>query len=116
MRGDIFINLHHDRLEIHSPGLLPLGVTPSNIISKSIHRNTHLAKVFYDLKLMEMEGSGYDKVYEVLLLNGKPEPIVDEWDDRVVVTVKKMLLAQRSLSLCLGPMTNLFSHRRRSLP
>ncbi len=92
MRGDIFINLHTDRLEIHSPGLLPLGVTPSNIISKSVYRNSHLAKVFYDLKLMEKEGSGYDKVYEVLLFNGKPEPIVEEWDDRVVVTILKNIL------------------------
>ncbi|OQY73115.1 MAG: transcriptional regulator, partial [Ignavibacteriales bacterium UTCHB2] len=31
-RGDIFINLFSDRLEIHNPGLLPLGVTPRNIL------------------------------------------------------------------------------------
>ena len=35
VRGDIFINLFTDRLEIHSPGLLPLGVTPQNIINQS---------------------------------------------------------------------------------
>lgn len=99
MRGDIFINLYHDRLEIHSPGLLPLGVTPNNIISKSIYRNTHLAKVFHDLKLMEKEGSGYDKVYELLLFNGKPEPIVEEWDDRVVVTVKKNIISKEVVRL-----------------
>lgn len=99
MRGDIFINLYNDRLEIHSPGLLPLGVTPNNIISKSIYRNTHLAKVFYDLKLMEKEGSGYDKVYELLLFNGKPEPIVEEWDDRVVVTVKKNIINKEVVRL-----------------
>jgi len=39
MRGDIFINLYNDRLEIHSPGLLPLGVTPENILTKSVQRN-----------------------------------------------------------------------------
>tara|TARA_R110002124_G_scaffold104339_3_gene254146 strand:- start:4511 stop:6145 length:1635 start_codon:yes stop_codon:yes gene_type:complete len=99
MRGDIFINLYHDRLEIHSPGLLPLGVTPYNIISKSIYRNTHLAKVFYDLQLMEKEGSGYDKVYELLLFNGKPEPLVEEWDDRVVVTVKKNIISKEVVRL-----------------
>lgn len=99
MRGDIFINLYHDRLEIHSPGLLPLGVTPNNIISKSIYRNTHLAKVFYDLQLMEKEGSGYDKVYELLLFNGKPEPLVEEWDDRVVVTVKKNIINKEVVRL-----------------
>lgn len=99
MRGDIFINLYHDRLEIHSPGLLPLGVTPTNIISKSIYRNTHLAKVFYDLQLMEKEGSGYDKVYELLLFNGKPEPLVEEWDDRVVVTIRKNIISKEVVRL-----------------
>jgi ATP-dependent DNA helicase RecG len=99
MKGDIFINLYYDRLEIHSPGLLPLGVTPQNIISKSVYRNTHLSKVFYDLQLMEKEGSGYDKVYEVLLFNGKPEPIVEEWDDRVVVTVKKHIINKEVVRL-----------------
>ncbi|UMB59991.1 putative DNA binding domain-containing protein [Lutibacter sp. A80] len=99
MRGDIFINLYHDRLEIHSPGPLPLGVTPNNIISKSIYRNTHLSKVFHDLKLMEKEGSGYDKVYELLLFNGKPEPIVEEYDDRVTVTVKKNILSKEVVRL-----------------
>ncbi|WP_196892146.1 ATP-binding protein [Aureivirga marina] len=93
MRGDIFINLYHDRLEIHSPGRLPLGVTPSNIIAKSVQRNQHLSKVFHDLKLIEKEGSGYDKVYEVQLFNGKFEPIVEEWDDRVVVTLKKQIIS-----------------------
>lgn len=93
MRGDIFINHYPDRLEICSPGPLPLGVTPKNIISKSIHRNTHLAKVFYDLKLMEKEGSGYDKVYELLMFNGKPEPVVVENDDSVTVIIKKNVIS-----------------------
>ncbi|HEY3372610.1 MAG TPA: RNA-binding domain-containing protein, partial [Prolixibacteraceae bacterium] len=38
-RGDIFINIFQDRLEIHSPGRLPYGVTPGNILSQSIRRN-----------------------------------------------------------------------------
>lgn len=99
MRGDIFINLHHDRLEVHSPGRLPLGVTPSNIISKSVQRNQHLSKVFHDLKLIEKEGSGYDKVYEIQLFNGKPEPIVEEWDDRVIVTLKKQIISKEVVRL-----------------
>lgn len=99
MRGDIFINLYPDKLEIHSPGLLPLGVTPSNILSKSVQRNPLLAKLFYDLKLMEKEGSGYDKVYEVLLGSGKEVPDVYEGDDRVVVTVKKRIISNDVLKL-----------------
>ena len=91
-RGDIFINLFPDRLEIHNPGLLPLGVTPENILHKSVKRNEHLAKVFHDLKLMEREGSGFDLIYDVLLSNGKPLPKVQEGDDRVVVTVYKRII------------------------
>lgn len=90
-RGDIFINLHPDRMEVHNPGLLPIGVTPENILHTSVKRNQHLAKVFYDLKLMEGEGSGFDRMYESLLSSGRPAPQVKEGDDRVAVTVWKRI-------------------------
>jgi ATP-dependent DNA helicase RecG len=93
-RGDIFINIFPDRLEIHSPGGLPFGVTPKNILSQSIRRNEHLSKVFYDLELMEKEGSGYDMVYAKLLGAGKPLPIVKDSDERVTVTVKKQFVSK----------------------
>lgn len=99
MRGDIFINLYHDRLEIHSPGTLPLGVTPQNILTKSVQRNALLAKLFYDLKLMEKEGSGYDKVYELLLGSGKKLPIIIEEDDRLAVVLKKQIVSKDILKL-----------------
>lgn len=86
-RGDIFINLYPDRLEIHNPGLLPLGVSPENILHTSVRRNEHLSKIFYDLNIMEREGSGYDKVYELLLSEAKEPPLVEEKSDRVIVTV-----------------------------
>lgn len=87
--GDIFINLHPDHLEIHNPGRFPLGVNSANILHQSVRRNDHLAKVFHDLKLMEREGSGYDKIYETQLLQGKPLPEPEELDDRIVVTVRR---------------------------
>ena len=34
-RGDIFLNLHPDRLEVVNPGRLPLGVTPQTILHAS---------------------------------------------------------------------------------
>jgi ATP-dependent DNA helicase RecG len=89
--GDIFINLHPDRLEVHNPGLLPLGVTAANILHTSRKRNDHLAQVFYDLKLMEREGSGYDRLYEQLLASGRPGPKVEEGDDRVTVTIARRI-------------------------
>ncbi len=91
-RGDIFINLFPERLEIHNPGLLPLGVTPQNILHTTVKRNENLAKVFYDLKLMEREGSGYDLIYDRLLSNAKPLPIVQERNDGVKVTIQKRII------------------------
>lgn len=91
-RGDIFLNLYPNRLEVHNPGLLPLGVTPRNILHTSIKRNEQLAHLFYALKLMEREGSGYDRIYEVLLSSGKRLPEVQEGNDRVTVIVKKRIL------------------------
>lgn len=98
-RGDIFINLYTDRIEMHNPGLLPMGVTPENMLHKTVRRNEHLAKVFYDLKLMEREGTGYDKMYEVLLSNGKQIPVVNEGDDRVTVTIRKRITRDEVIKL-----------------
>ena len=93
-RGDIFINVYPDRMTIVNPGLLPLGITSDNILQKTIKRNEHLAKVFYDLKMMEAEGSGYDMMYETLLAAGKSLPVVIEGDDSVSVTVARKVLNQ----------------------
>ena len=38
-QGDIYLNLHPDRLEMVNPGLLPLGVTAQNILHQSVRRN-----------------------------------------------------------------------------
>lgn len=90
-RGDIFLNLSPDRLEVVNPGLLPMGVTPNNILHTTVRRNEHLARIFHDLKLMEREGSGFDKIFEVLLSQGRPAPEVKEIHDRVVVTVRRRI-------------------------
>ncbi len=94
-RGDIFLNLHPDHLEVVNPGLLPLGVTPGNILHATVRRNEHLARLFHDLKLMEREGSGFDKMYEVLLSQGRPVPEAREHHDRVEVTVRRRILKPR---------------------
>lgn len=86
-RGDIFLNLHPDRLEVVNPGRLPLGVTPQTILHASRRRNDALARVFHDLGLMEREGSGYDLMYERLLAADRPPPVPVEGVDSVTVTV-----------------------------
>ena len=91
-RGDIYLNLYPDRLQIVNPGLLPLGVTPQNILHQSVRRNNELARVFHDLNLMEREGSGFDLLYEVLTSQGRSLPQIREGSDRVEVIIQRRII------------------------
>ncbi len=91
-RGDIFLNLHPYRLEVVNPGRLPLGVTPRNILHASRRRNDALALVFHDLGLMELEGSGFDLMYECLLSTGRAAPSATEGVDSVHVVVPRRVV------------------------
>ena len=99
VRGDIFINIHPDRIEVVNPVALPLGVTPQNILHKTVKRNEHFANLCYALQVMEREGSGYDKMYEVLLSNGKQIPKVEEGDDYVKAIVGRRIISQEAIKV-----------------
>ena len=99
IKGDIFINIHPHFIEVVSPGPLPFGVTPQNILHKTIKRNDHMANLFYVLHLMEREGSGYDTLYEELLSTGKPAPKVYEGEDYVKVIVERRIANLESIKL-----------------
>ena len=117
-RGDIFINIYPDRVEVVNPGQLPLGVTPENILHKTLKRNEHLTNLCFVLHMMEREGSGYDKMYEQQLLFGKSVPKVIEGDDfvkaiverrikdmdayKVMQDVKKRFELKQKATICLG--------------
>ena len=98
-RGDIYINLYPDRLEVVNPGRLPLGVTPQNILHASRRRNDALARVFHDLGLMEREGSGFDLIYDRLLSAGRPAPVPVEGPDWVRVTIQRRIARPEVLRL-----------------
>jgi ATP-dependent DNA helicase RecG len=91
-RGDIYLNIHPDGLEVVNPGRLPIGVTPQNILHESRRRNDGLAHIFHDLKLMEREGSGIDLLFERLLASGRRVPTIREGTDSVHVTVSRRVV------------------------
>lgn len=97
--GDIYVNLYPDRIIVVNPGRLPIGVTPQNILHTSVRRNDVLARVFHDMHLMEREGSGYDKMYEVLLSQGRAVPETEEGTDRVIVTIKRRVFKPEVINL-----------------
>lgn len=98
-RGDIYLNLHPDRLEVVNPGRLPLGVTPRNILHESRRRNDRLATLFHDLRLMEKEGTGFDLMYDVQLSQGRPVPEPAEGADWVKVTVRRRIVRPEAIRL-----------------
>jgi ATP-dependent DNA helicase RecG len=98
-RGDIYINLYPDRLEITNPGRLPIGVTPQNILHAKQHRNSVLCQLCYAIKIMEKEGSGFDMIYEKLVTSGRPIPVVIEGVDSVTVRIYKRVLDNRIVDL-----------------
>lgn len=91
-QGDIYLNLHPERLEVVNPGRLPLGVTPRNMLHASRRRNEGLARVFHDLGLMEREGSGFDLIYDRLLSQGRAAPVPEEGADWVKVTIQRRII------------------------
>ena len=98
-QGDIYLNLHPDRLEVVNPGRLPLGVTPRNMLHASRRRNEGLARVFHDLGLMEREGSGFDLIYDRLLSQGRPAPVPEEGADWVKVTIQRRIVKPEVMRL-----------------
>ena len=93
-RGDVFINIYPDRMDVVNPGRLPLGVTPDNILRTTVKRNKELSRLFFALHIMEGEGSGYDLMYETQLSLGKTIPIVKEGDDYVIVTIERKIVSK----------------------
>jgi ATP-dependent DNA helicase RecG len=99
VRGDIFINIHPDYIEVVNPGRLPIGVTTENILHTTKKRNDHFATLFYALHIMEREGSGFDMMYETLLANGKSVPVVVEGDDSVSVRIDRRIVNEEIIKV-----------------
>ena len=93
-RGDIFINIYPNKMVVVNPGRLPFGVTPHNILQKSVKRNKELSRILFALHIMEGEGSGYDLMYETQLSLGKSVPALYEGEDYVTVSVDRKVLSK----------------------
>lgn len=91
-KGDILIEIHPKFLRITNPGQLPPGVTPENALHKSVRRNDDFARLFHDLNLIEREGSGLDRIYEILLSKGRAVPEIIEDADSVTVVIHRQIL------------------------
>jgi ATP-dependent DNA helicase RecG len=85
--GAVGVAIYDDRLEISSTGLLPFGLTVADLKRRhqSRPRNPLLANVFYLRGLIERWGRGTQKIVELCVRAGHPEPEFEEIAGEVVV-------------------------------
>ena len=77
MGGSVFVRQFEQRLEIVSPGGLPSGVTPENILEQQNPRNRRLAEALGKCGLIERSGQGMNLMYESAIKQGKALPSLD---------------------------------------
>ena len=74
-RADVRIKLYPERMEIINPGGFPEGVTAQNIITiNSTPRSYILSNVLKKAGYIEEAGQGVDRIFELVLANGKKIP------------------------------------------
>ena len=72
--GSVFVRQYPKRLEVVSPGGLPSGITPENIIDQQNPRNRRLAEALAKCGLIERSGQGLNLMVESAVRQGKPLP------------------------------------------
>lgn len=90
LRGaKVIIKIFKDRIEYQSPGPLPEGITPENIVKEVFHRNPVLMGVFSSIKYVEEIGEGWDRIMEEVKSHPlKPKmPNIENPGRSVIVTI-----------------------------
>lgn len=95
----IEIRKHDDYLEIESPGSFPEGVTPENCLWKSNPRNPTIMDIFREINYAEKSGSGFDKIFRILLTKGKQLPLFEVTEYSVKVKIFSATLEEGLIEL-----------------
>lgn len=86
--GSVFVRQFPRRMEIVSPGGLPAGITPQNILDRQSPRNRRIAEAFARCGLIERSGQGINRMFEQSIKQSKPLPDFsgsDEYQVNVVL-------------------------------
>jgi len=98
--GTIFVKQYRERIVFESPGGLPTGISPDNIIHKQYRRNRLIADILALSGLIERSGQGMDLIYELSIREGKPLPDFTGSDNYFVfITLNGKILDKRLILL-----------------
>ena len=78
------------RVEIVSPGSLPVGMTEANLGIRSIPRNPLLFGLLHRMKMVEKIGSGIRRIRDLCGQYGAEEPVIEVSDSWVTVTFPRL--------------------------
>jgi len=102
----VFIKASPDSFMITSPGGLPPGITPENILYKSYWRNRGIAEVFEKAGLVERSGQGMDDIFQASIRDGKGLPDLAKSDAYSVSLSIPARLKDKNFVLFLEKITN----------
>lgn len=74
LSGSIFVRQFPRRLEIDSPGGLPVGITLENILDRQNPRNRRVAEILTRCGLVERSGQGMNLIFEEQIKQSKAVP------------------------------------------
>ncbi|MBM3463745.1 MAG: transcriptional regulator [Armatimonadetes bacterium] len=78
--GSIFMRQYPKRLEVVSPGGLPLGITTENILKRQNPRNRRIAEAFGRTGLVERSGQWMDRIFGECIRESKRRPDFNNTD------------------------------------
>lgn len=86
--GGVYVQWHHDRVEISNPGGFPEGVHLGNLlVTHPRPRNLLLADAFKRAGIVERTARGIDTIFYEQLRNGRPVPSYERSTETDVVLV-----------------------------
>lgn len=83
----IMCRIFDDRIEVESPGLLPLGVRVENLGQAQNTRNSLIARLMFDMNYFDEWGQGIRRIIQSCRENGNPPPLFQEKDATFMVII-----------------------------
>ncbi|MDI6793440.1 MAG: ATP-binding protein [bacterium] len=83
----VYVAIFDDRIEITSPGLLPIGVEIENLGKQQKTRNPLIARMLFEMDYFDEWGQGINKMKALMKENNLPEPVFNEEIDEFKVAL-----------------------------
>lgn len=98
---DVHIRIFDNRVEVQSPGRLPAHITPVNILKERFARNGRIVRLlnkFPDPPNKDV-GEGLNTAFDAMHKLGLKEPIIEEGENHVLVTIRHEPLATPEVAI-----------------